>query len=256
MKPFDSQKTVENLTVFLKTTFKKVGFSKAVIGVSGGVDSAAACVLCIRALGAVNVYPVLMPYGILNTRGTLDAMEFLQSHKIPLKNILRLDIKPAADMLTKNLWMPDNTRRGNIMARMRMIVLFDTAKKLPGLVVGTENRSEHLLGYYTRFGDVASDIEPLRHLYKTQVLELASHLGVGENILKKPPSAGLWDSQTDEGEFGFTYKDADEILYLMFDANKTPEEIVKQGHDKQIVDLVVKRVKDNEFKHDLPYTIR
>ncbi|MBI2190192.1 MAG: NAD(+) synthase, partial [Candidatus Levybacteria bacterium] len=131
-----------------------------------------------------------------------------------------LSIKSIVDKLAKTLGvqpLKDSIRLGNIMARVRMILLYDLAKKHQALVCGTENRSEYHLGYFTRFGDEASDFEPIRHLYKTQVYQLASYLGVPKTVIDKKPTAGLWAEQTDEGEFGFSYKEADPVLYLYFD---------------------------------------
>jgi len=132
---------------------------------------------------------------------------------------------------------------------MRMILLFDLAKKYKALVLGTENKTEHLLGYFTRFGDSASDIEPIRHLYKTQVRKLAKYLKIPEKIIKKTPTAGLWQGQTDEREFGFSYGEADQILLLYLDQKKNVEEIVNKGIKLEQVEKVVKRLKANEFKH-------
>lgn len=252
MKQFDPDKTALLLTAFLSDTFRSAGFADGVIGVSGGVDSATACLLAVRALGADHVYPVLMPYGALSTQDTLDAMTFVQSAGIPIAHITRIDIKPAVDRLAEATGAADQVRRGNIMARMRMICLFDQAKKRRALVVGTENRTEHLLGYFTRFGDEASDVEPLRTLYKTQVYELAGHLGVPDAVRSKPPSARLWPEQTDEGEFGFSYTEADDILSLWQDEHLPPERIAEKGHDRQVIDRVIGRAEANAFKHELP----
>src|SRR6185437_16551779 len=129
-------------------------------------------------------------------------------------------------------------RIGNIAARMRMIILFDLAKKHKALVCGTENKSENLLGYFTRFGDQASDIEPIEHLYKTQIIQLAKHLGLPEDVITQAPSAGLWKGQTDEGQFGFTYEEADIVLYLFLEKNVSIGEIEKRGylHAKKIIE--------------------
>ena len=246
------EKAADQLMGFIKSEFAKAGFSRAVIGLSGGVDSAVSLVLGIRALGGENVYPALLPYGALSTQGTLDAMSFIQSQKIPLTHICRIDIKPAVDEMCMKTAAADNVRRGNIMARVRMTYLFDQAKKHEALVLGTENKSEQLLGYFTRFGDEASDIEPLINLYKTQVFELAAYLGVPEQILTKKPTAGLWADQTDEGEFGFSYRDADGILTLLYDLKKSIDEVVSAGFDRGLVEKVKTRVEANNFKHHLP----
>ena len=252
MTPIDSKTVSEQLTDFLKTSFQKAGFSNAVLALSGGLDSTTSCILAVRALGADHVYPLLLPYGSLSTQETLDAMSVIEMLKISPTHVARVDIKTVLDPLIAKEFGMDNIRKGNLMARARMMILFDHAKKHNALVVGTENKSEHLLGYFTRFGDEASDIEPLRNLYKTQVYDLAKHLGVPQAILTKKPTAGLWEGQTDEGELGFTYKDADEILFLSFDEKKSVDEIVAAGFSKDIVDRVLSRVRANDFKHHLP----
>ena len=252
MIPIDPKTVSGQLINFLQTSFKKTGFNNAVLGLSGGLDSAVSCMLAVRALGIDHVYPILLPYGILSTQATLDAMSVIELVKISPTHVTRVDIKPVLDPLTGKEFGMENVRRGNLMARARMMILYDNAKKRNALVVGTENKSEHLLGYFTRFGDEASDIEPLRNLYKTQVYDLAKYLGVPESILVKKPSAGLWEGQTDEGEFGFVYKDADEILSFSFDQKKSPDEIVSAGFSKDIVDKVLARAHQNDFKHHLP----
>ena len=243
MQSIDPEKTSEQLVTFLKTSFQKAGFTKAVIALSGGVDSATSCSLAVRALGANNVYPVLLPYGSFSMQGTLDAMSVIEALHTPPGHVTRIDIKPIVDLVPAT----DNVRRGNLMARTRMMLLYDQAKKQNALVVGTENKTEHLLGYFTRFGDDASDIEPLRSLYKTQVYVLAKYLQLPDVVLSRVPTAGLWAGQTDEGEFGFTYKEADEILYQHFDEKK---EIT--GFPKEVVEKVLSRAAANDFKHHLP----
>jgi NAD+ synthase len=256
MNAINPQQESDRIVSFLKETLKCVGFSHAVVAVSGGVDSAVSMTLAVNALGEENVYPILLPYGILNTQGVLDAMEVINQLRIPLTHVVQIDIKQAVDgMVGKEVLGIDNIRKGNIMARVRMIYLFDQAKKRNALVIGTENKSEHLLGYFTRFGDSASDIEPIIHLYKTQVIELATHLPIPQSILMKPPSAGLWPDQTDEKEFGFTYKDADQILSLLYDEKKTVEEVVASGFDRTVVEKIQSRVNQNSFKHQTPYLL-
>jgi NAD+ synthase len=247
------EKTAAEIISFIKSAFSASGFSRAVIGVSGGVDSATSCMLAVNALGKENVYPVLMPYGIITMQATIDAMKFVQGLGISVGQISRVDIKPAVDAIISASGPVDSLRRGNIMARERMTVLFDQAKKRNALVVGTENRSEHMLGYYTRFGDEASDIEPIGHLYKTQVLELAKHLKVPADIISKTPSADLWAGQTDEGELGFTYQDADEILYQYYDLKIPEEKIAGANISAEIVKRVTGRLKTHEFKDKTPY---
>jgi NAD+ synthase len=252
MKNIDPAIEVAKIIEFIQTSFKITGLHRAVLGLSGGVDSATSFALVIKALGPENVYPLLMPYGILSMQGTLDAMTYAQS-LVSINNIARIDVKTPADAIINQVGQADNVRRGNIMARIRMTILFDQAKKRQALVMGTENKSEHLLGYYTRYGDEASDIEPIRNYYKTQVYEIAKYLQVPQEILTKAPTAGLWSEQTDEGEFGFTYKEADEILTLLYDENKTETEIINSGYSKDTIERVKSRVEANLFKQNLPY---
>ncbi|MBI3576417.1 NAD(+) synthase, partial [Candidatus Gottesmanbacteria bacterium] len=200
MLGIDSQRVTEQLTKFIKDAFKRANFFRAVIALSGGVDSATSCALAVRALGAGSVYPVLLPYGTFNPQGMRDAETIIKALGVARENVIRIDIKPMVDPLIRLDSSIDNIRKGNIMARVRMTALFDQAKKQKALVVGTENKSERLLGYFTRFGDSASDIEPLANLYKTQVFKLAKYLGIPESIITKPPTAGLWKGQTDEGD--------------------------------------------------------
>ena len=252
MDSIDPEKISKALISFITTSFAAAGFGNAVIALSGGIDSAVSIVLAVRALGADHVFPLLLPYGNLSTQATLDAMGMVELIKISPPHVARVDIKPMLDPIVGNEFGMENIRRGNLMARARMMILFDHAKKRNALVVGTENKTEYLLGYYTRFGDEASDIEPLRNLYKTHVNDLAKYFGVPQTILTKKPTAGLWEGQTDEGDFGFTYKDADEILSLFVDEKKTESEIVAAGFSKDSVDRVLARMRANDFKHHLP----
>lgn len=253
MKPIDAGKTSQFLVEFIRKTFQKSGFSKAVIALSGGLDSSVSCTLAARALSKEDIFPVLMPYGMLNREGVEDAFEVINFLGILKENVAQIDIKPFADEIFKTDSQMDDVRKGNIMARLRMILLFDQAKKHKALVVGTENKSEHLLGYFTRFGDEASDIEPLSNLYKTHVYDLGKSLGLPKSVLTKKPTAGLWENQTDEGEFGFLYKDADQILYWHFDEKMSEEQIVKKGLEKDVVRKVLEFAKKNSFKHHLPF---
>jgi len=213
MNMIDPKKTAARLIQCIKSACAREEYTDAAIGLSGGVDSATSCALTVKALGASHVYPILLPCGSLNDQSTRDARLVINWLKIPNDHVRVINIQPMVDVTVNSIdHRMDEGRRGNIMARMRMVVLYDIRKALPSLVVGTENKTEHVLGYYTEFGDEASDIEPLVSLYKTQVFELAKFLRVPKRILQTPPSAGLWKGQTDEREFGFSYQEADKVL--------------------------------------------
>ncbi|MBI3380218.1 NAD+ synthase [Candidatus Gottesmanbacteria bacterium] len=251
---FNSQKITQKLINFIQHTLKKTGFTRLVIGLSGGIDSATSLALGVKAIGADNIYVCMFPYGELNKEGLDDAKLIVDEFKIPAGNIKAIDIKFLVDSVVKLDPSVNNIRSGNIMARMRMILLYDLSKKYNALVLGTENKTENLLGYFTRFGDEASDVESLLNLYKTQVKQLAKYLEVPEKIINKIPTAGMWQGQTDEGEFGFGYEEADKILYLIHEKKYKKEKIIKEGFDQKTVEKVIKRVSDNSFKHFLPYT--
>ncbi len=243
-------RTSDALVEFLQASFQNAGFQRAVIALSGGVDSSCSVALAVRALGKDNVYPLLLPYGNLNP--THDAKQVIEHLGIPETNVVNIDIQSLVDPIISMDPTMDTIRRGNIMARARMILLYDQAKKQNALVVGTENKTEHLLGYFTRFGDAASDIEPIRNLYKTEVYALARELGLPNSIITKAPTAGLWEGQTDEREFGFTYREADAILRMIVDEKHSVDAVRAKGYDQATVAKVVARMKKNDFKHHLP----
>lgn len=256
MMSINPQQTTDRIIEFIKNTVQQTGFTKLVLGLSGGLDSSVCCLLAAKALRKENVHIGLFPYGKLNEEGLEDAQLLIVQLKIPPSNIYQTDIKPLVDPIISSDHSMSSLRKGNIMVRMRMILLFDLAKKLPALVLGTENRTERLLGYFTRFGDEASDIEPIIHLYKTQVIQLAKFLDVPEKIINKVPTAGMWSGQTDECELGFAYEQADQILHLYVEQKKKMEEIVEAGFEKETVGKVIKRLQENAFKHKLPYSLK
>lgn len=201
----------ERIVKFIQETFTKQGFSKAIVAISGGIDSATSLMLTVRALGEKNVYSLQLPYKKHQSLEMSDLV--IEQAGIPKNQRLVINIGRPADKLAIKLnAKKDKVRLGNILARVRMICLFDQAKKLKALVVGTENKSEKMLGYFTRFGDEASDLEPIAHLYKTKVIKLAKDLGVPEAIIKAAPTTGLWPGQTDEVELGMTYVEIDARL--------------------------------------------
>lgn len=250
----DPSKVVSKIVRFIQNSVRNAGFSRVVAGLSGGIDSAVSITLAVRALAASHVYVGIFPYGNLNPEGINDAKFMIDNIRISKANVREINITNLVDSFISLDSPMDNIRKGNIIARVRMILLYDLSKKFNALVLGTENKTEHLLGYFTRFGDEASDIEPIRSLYKTQVRQLAEYLGILEGIVKKAPTAGLWQGQTDEGELGFSYEEADKILYYYHDLKKNKEEIIKDGFKREVVDGVIKRLEDNNYKHLLPYT--
>lgn len=250
MLKINTEQTTEQIIKFLQTTVKKAGFKKVVVSLSGGLDSATVTFLAVKALGPENVLVVEMPHRDFNKDH--DGQLVIDKLQIPKENVFESEISGIVESFLSNLGDLSDLRLGNLMARVRMILLYDLAKKYNYLVCGTENKSEYLLGYFTRFGDSASDLEPIRNLYKTQVMELAKELGVPEKIIKKAPTAGLWQNQTDENEMGFSYQEADPILVLHFDEKKSWEEIMKMGVDKQLVEKVKNQVEKNAFKRVVP----
>lgn len=245
----------QKINNFLKKTFSEQGIDHAVIGLSGGIDSATSFFLLKDILPPKNIHVAHLYY----FKPVFAAIEKeVRLAGIPAENIHILSIKEAVDQIVKLQQIEEDEsgkiRIGNISARMRMIILFDLAKKYNALVVGTENKSENLLSYFTRYGDQASDIEPIEHLYKTQVLKLAKHLGVPENLINQAPTAGLWQGQTDEGQFGFTYEEADQVLFLHLEKHVSVEELETQGFNntKKILSWREK----NLFKHNVPYVLK
>lgn len=243
----------EDLGTFLRHTLAKTGFSDVVIGLSGGIDSAVTYALALRALGHHFVHPVALPYSDLGAKDVADARNVVESCGAPADSIHLVDIRPAVHTICSGSCANDNIRLGNVMARVRMTYIFDYAKATASLVLGTENRSEHLLGYYTRFGDAASDIELIRALYKTQVYDLARYLKIPEIIISKQPSARLWTGQTDEDELGFSYLDADQILHAIYDRRISVSDLVQYGWSEDVVRRVIGRAERMTYKLHLPH---
>lgn len=237
------------LTGFIHSELTRVGFTRAVIGLSGGIDSALSCYLTVEAMGPENVLAVRMPY-------KTSSQESLDHAKLVIDDTgiqsLTIPITEMADPLLATIPEDQKVRRGNVMARTRMIVLYDQSSAFNGLVIGTGNKTEILLGYSTQFGDSASAINPIGDLYKTQVRQLSRHLGVPAPIIDKPPTADLWIGQTDEQELGFTYEEVDKLLFLLVDQRYTPDECVEAGYAKTFVKDVVSRIQRYHFKRVMP----
>lgn len=250
----DTKKIHEYLVAQLREYFEKTGFKKAVIGLSGGVDSALVAYLLRDTLGAENVTAIMMPYKTSNPDSLNHAKLVVEDTKI---NAMTREITPMIDAFFETYEKDASTlRKGNKMARERMSILYDYSAKEKALVVGTSNKTEIYLGYSTQFGDSASAINPLGDLYKSQVWELSKYLGVPDEIINKKPSADLWLGQTDEEELGITYVDADKILYRMLDEDMTKEELVANDFKEEIIDKVLYRMKSSEYKRHMPIIIK
>ena len=237
------------LVGFLKSEITRVGYSRAVINLSGGLDSAISCVLAVDALGAENVLALRLPYRTSSPDSLEHAQILIDKFKIKSETI---DITEMVEPLIKRDPNMSNTRKGNIMARARMIALYDQTEVFKGLPIGTSNKTEILLGYSTLWGDMASAINPIGDLYKTQVRQLARAINVPAPIIDKPPSADLWVGQTDEGELGFTYDEVDRLLYLLVDQRYSPQECVEEGFHEKFVAAVITRIRRNQFKRMMP----
>jgi NAD+ synthase len=237
------------LTGFIRSEISRAGFSKAVVGLSGGIDSALSCALAAEALGPKNVLAVRMPYRSSSPESLTHAQLLIDQLGV---QTLTFEITSMVEPLLEAMPAENKIRRGNIMARARMIVLYDQSEAFKGLVVGTGNKTELLLGYTTLWGDSASALNPIGDLYKTQVRQLSRAMGIPDEIIGKPPSADLWSGQTDEDELGFSYATVDGLLYLLVDERYSPEECVEAGFEKAFVQQVVTRVRRNQFKRMLP----
>jgi len=237
------------LVAFIREELGKFGFQRAVVGISGGVDSSLTCFLAVEALGPQNVLGVMLPYRTSDPRSLTDAQRVAEMLGIPT---FTFEITPMVEPLIQRFPDMDEIRRGNLMARARMMVLYDQSKAFNGLVIGASNKTETLLGYFTLWGDAAAAIKPLADLYKCQVRQLARAVGIPEDIVTKPPSADLWLGQTDEGELGFTYDQADQVLYLWVDERRSEEEIIALGFPPTLVRRIIQRVRDTHFKRHPP----
>jgi len=241
--------TCKKLTGFIESEVARAGLERAVVGLSGGVDSALSCCLAVEALGPQNVLAVRMPYKT-SARDTLEHAQWV-IEKTAVQ-FLTVPITEMVDPLFERFPEAREIRRGNAMARARMIVLYDQSAAFRGLVVGTGNKTEILLGYTTLYGDSACALNPIGDLYKTQVRQLARAMGIPAEIIEKPPSAGLWAGQTDEGELGFTYEEVDRLLYLLVEKRYTPKECVEAGLAEDFVQRVIERMQRNYFKRVMP----
>ena len=245
----NSEVVQQILVGFIRSEISRAGFTRAVVNLSGGLDSSLACYLATEAMGAENVLALRLPY-------KSSAPESLDHAQLVIEALgvqsLTIPITDMADALIQHFPDISRVRQGNIMARLRMIVLYDQTEVFHGLAVGTGNKTEILLGYTTLYGDSACAINPLGDLYKTQIRQLAREIGIPAAIIDKPPTADLWLGQTDEGELGFTYDEMDQLLFLLVDQRYKPEECVQAGFSESFVKAVMDKVRRNHFKRVMP----
>jgi NAD+ synthase len=237
------------LVDFVRDESRNAGFERAVVGVSGGVDSAVAVTIAAEALGKENVLGVMMPSASSSPASSADAADLLRRLGVRAETA---DVSPMVDAFLARDPAMDRLRKGNLMARARMIVLYDISARDRAIVVGTSNKTEILLGYGTLHGDTACGINPIGDLYKTQVWDLAAALGVPRAIVEKKPTADLWEGQTDEEELGFSYKLVDRLLFAMVDEQRGGEDLIALGFEKHFIVKVRERIRANQFKRRPP----
>src|SRR4030095_12089169 len=228
--------TARILEGFIRDELSKAGFARAVVGLSGGIDSAVSCVLAARALGPENGRAILMPYKTSSQESLTDAQAVVDQFQIESETI---DITRIVDGYFGSQPEASSLRRGNAMARARMIILFDKSMEDRSLVLGTSNKTELVLGYGTLVGDMAVVLNPIGDLYKTDIFQLAQYLNLPEAIIKKKPTADLWAGQSDEAELGFTYAEVDELLYELIDSRVSQEQLMQRGFKVDFIQKVV-----------------
>lgn len=249
MLTIDNQVVKLVLTRFIHNELTKAGFQKAVLGLSGGIDSALSCYLAANALGPENVLAVRMPYQTSSPESLEHAQLVIDDLGVQSETV---DITPMVEPLFAASPDINGARKGNIMARMRMTILFDRSYAFKALVIGTSNKSEMLLGYGTIYGDLASAVNPLGDLYKTQVRQLARSIGVPQPIIEKPPTADLIPGQTDESDLGFTYAEVDRLLYMLVDERYSTDECVEAGYPRPFVQTALEMVRKAQYKRVMP----
>jgi len=237
------------LVDFIREEICKTGLRKGVLGLSGGIDSALVAFLAAEALGPQNVHAICMPYLTSNPESEAHARIVATACGI---NYAVIPITPMVDAYFNSFADADNMRRGNKMARERMTILFDHSALQAALVLGTSNKTELLLGYGTLYGDMASALNPIGDLYKSQIWQLSEEMGIPRAVIDKKPSADLWAGQTDEQELGFTYREVDELLYRLIDLRMTREELLAEGFDAGFIEEIRERIKNSHFKRRLP----
>jgi NAD+ synthase len=237
----------------IRDSIYKNGFKNAIVGVSGGLDSAVVLALCKKALGPRHTFALLLPYRISAPESLDHGKTVCAKFKVPYEII---DISPSVDAFFERFPAENRLQIGNKCARERMSVLYDFSVRKKALVAGTSNKSEILVGYSTQFGDSAAAFLPIGDLYKTQVFELARYLGIPGEIIAKKPSADLWPGQTDEGEIGISYNDLDIILHLMVDKRWDEGEIIEHGYPLTLIRRIKKMIVNSQFKRTMPPVIK
>ena len=237
------------ITAFIRGQLRQAGFERLVLGLSGGIDSALVAFLSAEAIGAERLLCVLMPYRTSSDASLVDARSVVDGLGCASEVV---DISPMVDGYFASDPDAPPLRRGNFMARQRMAVLYDKSVTWGGLVVGTSNKTESLIGYTTLFGDSACAFNPIGDLYKSQVRQIAADIGVPEAIIRKAPSADLWPGQTDETEAGFSYPELDRLLFWRIDKRRSVDEVVAMGFDRAMVERVDRMVAGAEFKRQVP----
>ncbi|MDD3398254.1 MAG: NAD+ synthase [Candidatus Methanomethylophilaceae archaeon] len=254
MNPQDRDRKADTITRFISDTVEAAGAEGVVVGLSGGLDSALVTRLCVQALGPDRVHTAYLPSSSSlqdDERATSSLSRLLGTRH----EVIRIDSIVAAAAATLNAW-EDRLGMGNLMARSRMMILYHIARRRRLLVMGTGNRSEIMMGYFTKHGDGACDALPIGGLFKTEVRGMAQSLGIPEEFLIKPPSAGLWDGQTDEEEMGISYLELDAILAAIAEGNEATEISYQTGSSISTVEVVLQRVESSRHKSRLPPTPR
>ncbi len=241
----DTELVRDEIIKFIRTEIERSPYNKCIMGLSGGLDSTVVAYLTCEAVRKENLIGLLMPHKT-STRDVVEDAKFIAKN-LGI-HIEELDISPQIDAFKENHPDDDPRRLGSKMVRERSALLYYYAGIYKAVVLGTANKSEIYLGYFTKWGDPAADILPLTELYKTHVRQLAYELELPTNVIEKHPSAGMWPGQTDEDEIGISYIDADPILYHLIDLKYTPEKLIKKGYDPDLIKKVVKRISDSEFK--------
>ncbi len=245
---YNWQNIKDQMTTFLENEVSYIGLQKVVVGLSGGLDSAVVAVLC-KEVFKDNLLCVLMPSHFSSDASAKDAIELCEKFDIKYEIV---EIAPMVKGYFDNIQDVNPLRIGNLSARMRMSVLYDVSARDNSLVVGTSNKSEILLGYGTLYGDTACAINPIGQMYKSDEFEFARFLGVTDAIINKPPSADLWEGQSDEEELGYSYQTMDDVLKQLVDKNKSKEELIASGIDEELIKMLQYRIKANAFKGKLP----